>query len=147
MKSLTESQIETVNNFFNYKNMLKTKYENMYYSMNILKDTIENPSERTEELISIVRQCSFCMQRYDNITINNDNVLVFNSVNGKVALEDDEKKNMAISELLSFMQDFACAVGKLTLYLKDSNKVGECNVEMSNCRSHIKSMISIIIKQ
>lgn len=147
MKSLTESQIETVNNFLNYKNMLKIKYKNMYDAMNILKDTIENPSERTEELISIVQECSFCMQRYDNIIINNDNVLVFNTIHGKVALEDDEKKNMAIQELLFFMNDFVCAVGKLTLYLKDTKKVGECNVEISQCQSHIESMISIIMKQ
>lgn len=147
MKSLTESQIETVNNFFNYKNMLKIKYKNMHDAMNILKDTIEAPSERTEELISIVQECSFCMQKYDNIIINYDKVLVFNTIHGKVALEDDEKKNMAIVELLCFMKDFVCAVGKLKLYLKDTKKVGECTVEMAECQSHIQSMISIIMKQ
>lgn len=147
MKSLTESQIETVNNFFNYKNRLQIKYKNMYDAMNILEDTIENPSERTEELISIVQECRLSLQRYDNITINNANVLVLDSVSGKVALEDDEKKDMAIAELLSFMEDFMCSVGRLTLYLKDNNKVTECNSEMFDCRSHIQSMISIIMKQ
>lgn len=146
MKSLTESQIETVNNFLNYKNMLKIKYKNMHDAMNILEDTIENPSERTEELISIVQECRLSLQRYDNITINNANVLVLDSVSGKVALEDDEKKDMAIAELLIFMEDFVCAVGRLTLYLKDDNKK-ECNTEMFDCRSHIQSMISIIMKQ
>lgn len=150
MKVLTEQQIKTINDFENYKKMLRTKYCEMQKSMEMLAETIEDTPAESAYLISVVQACqsSFDESFNTSITIDAENALCIKELGEKpTPIDDNEKKNKAIRGLINILSNFSFATGQLLNFLTGKDDIQTLHREKNLLESHIQKVIEIILKQ
>lgn len=149
MKTLNEEQIKTFNDFESYQKTLWTKYYEMHKSMSMLVGTIKQPSEETDALMAAVSSCcSSLEQHWCSLEIKMQNELVIKETgNQLVHIDDNEKKNKAIKSLLNAYGNFSFEAGKLMHFLNTQDDVQTLHRDKNMLKSHIEKVIEIILEQ
>lgn len=121
----------------------------MQKSMEMLARTIKEPGEEVRTLISIVQAChSSLVEHWDSLAIKNKNELVIREIDSQlVPIDNNEKKNKAIDNLLSIYGGFLFEVGRLMCFVNNQDDRTTLLREKNMLHLHIQGVIQIVLEQ